>query len=283
MTYFIAEISSNHNNSLKRIEKLILAAKRAGYDAVKFQIFKIDKLFHPIVLKKSKIHRDRKKWELDLKYIEDIKKICKNNKIDLGFTPFYLEAVEILNKYTDFFKIASYEILWHNLIKECAKTNKKMIISTGMANINEVTKAFDVAVKFNQRKNVSLLHCVSSYPANFKNCNLSSIGFLRSKFNCKVGWSDHTVDPDVLNRAINHWNAEEIEMHFDLDGKGFEANVGHCWFPKDSKILIDSIKKNQILDGIKQKKPSVAEKDERNWRADHSDGLRPLKKIRHSL
>lgn len=262
---------------------MIEAAKDAGFHAVKFQVFKIDKLFHPLVLKKSKIHREREKWELNLKFIEQIKKICVKNKIDLGFTPFYLEAVDILNPVADFFKIASYEILWKPLIVKCAKKKKKLIISTGMANFKEVSNAYNSANKYLSKKKISLLHCVSKYPVSFKNCNLSSIGFLRSKFNCKVGWSDHTVDPDVLNRAINHWNAEEIEMHFDLDGKGYEANVGHCWFKKESKILIDGIKKNHILDGVKQKKPSVVEKEERNWRADHSDGLRPLKKIRNNF
>ncbi len=277
MPYFIAEISSNHNNSIKRIEKMIVAAKESGFDAVKFQVFKMDKLFHPLVLKKYKTHRDRKKWELNLSFIKQIKKICNKNKIDLGFTPFYLDAVDLLSPLTDFFKIASYEILWKPLIIKCAKQNKKLIISTGMAKLKEVSNALNSANKYLNKKKISLLHCVSSYPASFKNCNLASIGLMRTKFKCSIGWSDHTVDQDVILRAVNHWGAEDIELHFDLDGKGFEAGVGHCWLPKESKNLINKINKNNTMDGTFKKTPSVVESLERKWRADPIDGLRPLK------
>lgn len=281
--YFIAEISSNHNNSLQRIKKLIRSAKQSGFDAVKFQVFKIKKLFHIKVLNKSKLHRDREKWELNLNFLKQIKKECNKNKIELGFTPFYIEAVDILENYADFYKIASYELLWTNLIEKCAKKNKKLIISTGMANMQEVEKAFKSATKYLNKNKVSLLHCVSSYPTSYKHCNLSSINTLRLNFKCKVGWSDHTTDKDVINRAINRWHANAIEMHFDIDGNGFEANAGHCWLPKDCYDLINSIRKNKLMDGLGRKKPSDAEKLEKNWRADPRDGLRPLLKIRNKI
>jgi len=281
--YFIAEISSNHNNSLQRIKKLIRSAKQSGFDAVKFQVFKIKKLFHIKVLNKSKLHRDREKWELNLNFLKQIKKECNKNKIKLGFTPFYIEAVDILENYADFYKIASYELLWTDLIEKCAKKNKKLIISTGMANMREVEKAFKSATKYLNKNKLSLLHCVSSYPASYKQCNLSSISTLRSNFKCKVGWSDHTTDKDVINRAVNYWQASEIEMHFDIDGKGFEANAGHCWLPHDCYNLISAIRKNKIIDGVSKKKPSDVEKLERNWRADPRDGLRPLLKIRNKF
>lgn len=283
MPYFIAEISSNHNNSISRIKRMIKSAKQSGYNAVKFQVFKIENLFHSKVLEKSKMHRDRKKWELNLNYLKEIKIECKKNKIDLGFTPFYLEAVDILDNYADFFKIASYELLWKDLIKKCAKKKKKLIISTGMANLNEVRNSYNIAKKYLSKSKISILHCVSSYPANYKNCNLRSIEILRSNLKCSIGWSDHTVDKSVINRAINYWGAEDIEMHFDIDGKGFEASVGHCWLPKDSKEIIESIQKNIKIDGLGYKKPSIVEKQERFWRADPQDGLRPLKIIRNKL
>lgn len=281
--YFIAEISSNHNNSLSRIKKLVASAKQSGFDAVKFQVFKIKELFHTNVLNKSKLHRDREKWELNLNYLEQIRKECNKNKIELGFTPFYLEAVDVLEKYADFYKIASYELLWTDLIKKCAKKNKKLIISTGMANMQEVKKAFKLAKKYLNKNKLSFLHCVSSYPASYKQCNLSSIKTLRSNFKCKVGWSDHTTDKDVIIRAVNYWHADEIEMHFDIDGNGFEANAGHCWLPKDCYDLINTIRKNELMDGLDGKKPSDVEKLERNWRADPRDGLRPLLKIRNKI
>ncbi len=280
MPFFIAEISSNHNNSMDRIKKIIKSAKKSGFDAIKFQIFKIEKLFHKEILKKSKFLRNRKKWELNLRFLDQIKKECKKNNIKLGFTPFYVEVVDKLNKYADFFKIASYEILWTDLIKVCANKNKKIILSTGMANLKEVKRAYNIAKKFNKNSKISVLHCVSSYPANFRNCNLSTIETLRKELKCSVGWSDHTVDKNVINRAVNRWGAEDIELHFDIDGKGYEANIGHCWLPKESFEIISSLRKNIDIDGSKIKKPTKVELKERSWRADPSDGFRPLKYVR---
>ncbi len=130
MTQFISEISSNHNSNLKRILKLINVSSKIGFDIVKFQLFKIDKLFSKEILFKSKNHRDRKKWELKEKYIPILAKECKKNKIKFCVTPFYLEAVDIIKPYVDFIKIASYEILWEDLLIKCAKTKKPIIIST---------------------------------------------------------------------------------------------------------------------------------------------------------
>jgi len=98
--YFIAEISSNHNNSLLRIKKLIKSAKESGFDAVKFQVFNIKKLFHIKILNKSKLHRDREKWELNLNYLEQIKKECSKNKIELFFLVYFntnIINLELLN------------------------------------------------------------------------------------------------------------------------------------------------------------------------------------------
>ena len=145
-----------------------------------------------------------------------------------------------------------------------------------MANLKEVSRAFNTAKKNLLINKISLLHCVSSYPANYKNCNLASIGLMRKIFKCSVGWSDHTVDQDVIVRAINKWGAEDIELHFDLEGKGYEANLGHCWLPKNSKNLISQVSKYKLIDGNFKKNYSTVERHERHWRADPSDGLRPL-------
>ena len=98
-------------------------------------------------------------------------------------------------------KIASYEINWKDILEACAKTNKPIILSTGMATFEEVQRAFNTLKKFNN--NVSLLHCVSAYPANPTSCNLQSIKFLKKKFKCSVGWSDHTVNSLIILNAQN--------------------------------------------------------------------------------
>jgi len=96
MTYFIAEISSNHNQDIERIQSLIEKAKNLGFDAVKFQLFKIDKLFSPEILSKSREHRRRKRWELPLEFIPKIKETSIDNEIELGDDKGH--AMEIIKK-----------------------------------------------------------------------------------------------------------------------------------------------------------------------------------------
>ncbi len=163
---YISEISSNHNSNLTRSKKLINISAASGFDTVKFQLFKVDKLFHKSVLKKSKKHRDRIKWELPEKYLPIIYKYAKKKGLNFGCTPFYLEAVDILKPFVDFYKIASYEILRLDLFDKCIKTRKHIIFSTGMANKHEITNVLKLfkKKKFN---NFSIMACSSIYPTNF--------------------------------------------------------------------------------------------------------------------
>jgi N-acetylneuraminate synthase len=112
MVKFIAEVSSNHSRNIDRTIEFIDSASKIGCDAVKFQLFKIDKLFAPEILRNSKHHRERKQWELPLKFLPVLSKRCKEKKIQFGCTPFYIDAVKELEPYVDFYKVASYELLW---------------------------------------------------------------------------------------------------------------------------------------------------------------------------
>ena len=279
MAQFISEISSNHNNNLKRSLKMIDVSSKVGFDIVKFQLFKIDKLFSKEILIRSKNHRERKKWELKEKYIPILAKECKKKKVKFCVTPFYLEAVDIIRPYVDFIKIASYEILWKDLLVKCAKTKKPIIISTGMANMREVVNAVKI-LKKNGAKKIIILHCVSNYPAKLESLNLSAINTLRKKTKLDVGWSDHSAKNLVVYKAIQKWKASFVELHIDLDGKGYEYKSGHCWLPKNAKELINFVKQDKLVDGNGKKKPNLAEMNERKFRADSIDGLRPIKRYR---
>ena len=280
--FFISEVSSNHSNDLNRCFDFIDKSASIGCDAVKFQLFKIDKLFSPEVFQKKPEIEKRKKWELPIDFLPELKNRCHINNIQFGVTPFYLDAVDILNPFIDFFKIASYELLWNDLLIACARSGKPIIISTGMATFEEVYNAVDIILK-NGCKNLTILHCTSSYPTPIYECNLSSIQTLRDKLNCKIGWSDHSVSPSVIYRAINKWQAEVIEFHIDLDGKGDEFAQGHCWLPDQIRDVIKIIREGFFADGNGFKGPTSSEQNERLWRADPSDGLRPLKQIRNSI
>ena len=147
MTFFIAEICSNHLNNLSRSKKLIDEAKRIGCDAVKFQLFKADKLFAPEILKKSKSHRQIKNLELSKKIIPILSKYTKKKGLLFGCTPFDLDAVDYLKDYVDFYKIGSYELLRLDIFKKCIKNNKKIIFSTGMATLPELMNVLSLFKK----------------------------------------------------------------------------------------------------------------------------------------
>lgn len=282
MSFFIAEVSSNHSQDLNRCFEFIDVASNCRFDAVKFQLFKVSELFAPEILEKSHTHRERKKWELPIKFLPMLAEHCKQQNIQFSCTPFYLDAVGELEPYVDFYKIASYELLWDDLLIACAKTGKPVILSTGMANIDEIKHAVEVLKNAGCAK-PTLLHCVSAYPAPLEEANLKAIETIREATGCTTGLSDHTKAPGVIYRAVHRWRADTIEVHIDLEGQGEEFATGHCWLPAQCKELIGNIKNGLIADGDGIKVPTAAEEPDRAWRADSSDGLRPLKSIRDSF
>lgn len=288
---FIAEVSSNHNRDLDRMKEFIYTAKEVGCTGIKFQLFKIDKLFAPEILAKSETHRKRKVWELQEKFIPKLAELT--HKLDLSFscTPFYLEAVDILEPYVDFYKIASYELLWHDLFKKCGATGKPIVFSTGMATMNEVQDTLKCLTQ-TSCIDVTILHCNSAYPTPIKDANLLGINALKKMVNLfndsydtiiKVGYSDHTVSPAVLYRAIHHYNVDFVEFHIDLDGKGEEFKAGHCWLPDQISEVISNINSGFEADGEEIFEPLPSEMPDREWRADPNDGLRPIKSIRENF
>lgn len=276
---FIAEASSNHGRDLSRALAFVDAAVDAGCDAVKFQLFKIDRMFAPEILSQSPKHRSRREWELPLAHLKPLSEHCRARGIQFSCTPFYLEAVVELAPYVDFYKIASYELLVTPLLEACAKSGKPVVLSTGMATMDEIQQAAS-SLKRAGAKDITLLHCVSAYPTPASEANLSAIESIRSATGCATGWSDHTRRPAVIERAIHHWNAAAVEFHLDLDGKGAEYATGHCWLPDEIAPVIARIRESFIADGAGFKGPQPSELADREWRADPSDGMRPLLHIR---
>jgi len=286
---FLAEISSNHNNDLNRCKELISASKEAGCDGVKFQLFKINQLFSKEALIYKPEINDRVKWELSEEIIPELSAFAKKNNLLFSCTPFYLEAVNVLNPFVDFFKIASYELLWKDLFYECGKTGKPLVFSTGMANNHEIKELLS-SLKEIKSNEIMIMHCNSSYPTPISDVNLSVISTLKKEFEdfyddklVHFGYSDHTVNKYVLLNSIIKYNSKMIEFHIDLDGRGFEFNSGHCWLPNQIKDVIDTIDLITNCEGNPKITNSKSEEVEREWRADPSDGLRPLKHTRKNI
>ncbi len=282
MAFFIAEVSSNHSSDISRCLQFVDVAADIGCDAIKFQLFRLDGLFAPEILQRSKAHRLRKEWELPIEFLPQISTHCRKRNIQFSCTPFDLKAVDELLPYVDFYKIASYELTWPSLLEACAQTKKPVILSTGMANIDECKQSVKV-LQDNNCKDITLLHCVSNYPTLPEEANLACINTLREACNVPVGWSDHSVNPAVIYQAVFGQQASVIEFHLDIEGQGAEYASGHCWLPESMQKVIVAVKEGSLAIGSAVKTATKREEAERLWRADPTDGLRPFREIRASF
>jgi len=281
-TRIVAEVSSNHHTELERCLRFVAAAAELGCAAVKFQQFKIEELFAPEALRHAPRLLERRAWELPEAYNAPLAAHARELGVAFASTPFYLRAVEVLEPHVDFFKIASYQVLWHGLLREVARTGRPVVLATGMATLDEVRAAV-ATLREGGCPDLTLLHCVSSYPTPVHQANLAAIETLRSALELPVGWSDHTVSADVVRRAVTRFGADPIELHLDLEGEGAEYRGGHCWLPEQVAALRLELAAappggplHHPADGDGRKEPQPCELHERGWRTDPSDGLRPL-------
>lgn len=283
----IAEIGSNHNRDLARCIELIERAARAGCGAVKLQVFRVQDLFAPEALVRHPQLRERQAWEFPLDFLPDVRAACDRAGVQLGAAVFSLDLVGGLEPWVDWLKVASYEVLWSELIEACASTGKPLVISTGMATLDEVASAVEAARRAGC-SDLRLFHCVSGYPTPPDQCNLAAIDTLRNAFACPVGWSDHSRESFVVVRSVAHWGASDVELHVDLDGTGYEAGA-HCWSIGDVERLVRELDVPQQpqtsahADGDGVKAPMPIELADVNWRADPLDGLRPVQSQRAAL
>ena len=231
--FFIAEISANHAGSFARAKKLILLAKKSGADAVKLQTYTADTMTLKSNKKYFKIKgglwHNKNMWNLydkaktPLEWHKKLFDYSRKIGITIFSTPFDETAVDFLMKLKcPIFKVASFEMTDIPLIKKIAKTKKPIIISTGMATIKEITKAY-ITAKNAGAKKITLLYCVSKYPSTASDFNLNNIKILKKKFKCKIGFSDHSLDNRIAILAISA-GAEVVEKHIALEGqkKGFD-------------------------------------------------------------
>ena len=230
-TYVIAEAGLNHNGSFELGKKLIDEAKKTNCDAIKFQTFKASSRVSKITKSAKYVEKADGLQEsiyemfdrLSLTHKEQKKlfQYAKKKKIEIFSTPFNLDDVDFLEKLkVNFYKVASVDIVNLPLIKKIGYTGKPLILSTGMSNLSIVEDAIN-AFKETGNKNLVLLHCLSSYPANENEVNLKAINTLKNSFNIPVGLSDHFPGIEVSLMSVG-LGCNIIERHFTLD-KTFEG------------------------------------------------------------
>ena len=265
----IAEAGVNHNGSFNLAKKLVFAAKKMGADIIKFQIFKADSLALTSTSKANyqKNTKFKNQYEmlkkLELKENDFLKlsKLCKKIKIEFSASFFNESDLKIIPKLSlKRIKIPSGEITNYNLLKKIGSFNKKIILSTGMSNLNEIKQALDVLIKFGaRRKDITLLHCNTEYPSPLKDINLRAINVLRKTFKTNVGYSDHTISIETPIAAIA-LGAKIIEKHFTLNQKLEGPDHESSLTPSEFKKMSFSIRNTEKLIGIEKKFISKSEK-----------------------
>lgn len=264
-TFIIAEAGVNHNGSIDTAKKLIDVAVDSGADSVKFQTFKTENLASRFAAKadyqKKSDDYDHfqlamlKKLELSHDDYKELFNYCQEKKIMFLSSPFDSESIEFLQSLgLEIFKIPSGEITNLPYLRKVGSLNKEIIISTGMAELEEISKALDVLVKSGTAKEkITVLHCNTEYPTPFKDVNLLAMLTIRDSLGVKVGYSDHTLGIEVPIAAAA-LGAEVIEKHFTLDrtmeGPDHQASLE----PAELKTMIESIRKikNALGDGTKK-------------------------------
>lgn len=225
-TYIIAEAGVNHNGSLRLAKQMVREAKKAGADAVKFQTFVAENLVTKYA-EKAKYQKELTDFSesqyqmlqsLELSYDDffEIKVLCDSENIDFLSTPFDLESIKLLETIgLTCYKIPSGEITDYPYLTRIAKTCKPIILSTGMATVDEIEAAL-LVLQTNGTPAVTLLHCNTQYPTPVADVNLTAISTLRDKFHVDTGYSDHTLGIEVAIAAAA-MGAKVIEKHFTLD------------------------------------------------------------------
>jgi len=211
-TYIIAEIGINHRGDINIAKQLIDSAVRSGVDAVKFQTYITEQRAPKGNDEVFKILKD---LELPFEAFKELKEYTKQYGVDFFSTPFDKESVDYLESIgMDLYKIASFDIVNHQLLREVAKTGKPVIMSVGMSNLDEIEDAYNILKE--GTNNIAILHCISSYPTIEKDSNLSNIFKIQEKYDCIIGQSDHTNDIKVPIYAAAA-GAQILEKHFKID------------------------------------------------------------------
>ena len=268
--FIIAEAGVNHNGSLELAKKLIDSAVEARADAVKFQTFKADKLLSKCAQKadyqKQATSVDEtqyemiKKLELDQNAHRALINYCKDKGIMFLSTPFDHDSIDLLISFEmPIFKIPSGEITNLPYLRHIGRLNKEVILSTGMANLDEVQDALEVLIKAGTSKvKITVLHATTEYPCPIDEVNLRAMQTIKNAFDVKVGYSDHTHGIEVPIAAVA-MGACVIEKHFTLDrtmeGPDHKASLE----PDELRAMVQAIRhiEQALGDGVKM--PSMSE------------------------
>ncbi|WWW11949.1 N-acetylneuraminate synthase [Arcobacter cryaerophilus gv. pseudocryaerophilus] len=269
--FIIAEAGVNHNGSIELAKKLIDVAVEAEVDAVKFQTFKTElciskdakKADYQVENTKNATETQFemvKKLELSEDMHYELLSYCKSKNIMFLSTPFDHDSIELLNDLgLEIFKIPSGEITNLPYLRHIGRLDKKVILSTGMANIGEIEDALNILINAGTKKeNITVLHANTEYPTPMEDVNLKAMVTIGNTFDIAFGYSDHTLGIEVDIAAVA-LGASCIEKHFTLDctmeGPDHKASLE----PDELKAMVKAIRNIELALGSSVKKPSKSE------------------------
>ncbi|HCX90138.1 MAG: N-acetylneuraminate synthase [Deltaproteobacteria bacterium CG12_big_fil_rev_8_21_14_0_65_43_10] len=269
-TFIIAEAGVNHNGSLDMAFQLIDVAVAAGADAVKFQTFKAEKV---IAVNAPKAGYQKETTGSDESQLEMVKKLeldetahirlyqyCQDKGIQFLSTPFDLESIDLLNRLgLEIFKIPSGEITNLPYLRKLGALKKRLIMSTGMADLGEIEDALNVLIDSGTPLgNITVLHCNTEYPTQFEDVNLRAMKTIGHAFGVAVGYSDHTPGIEVAVAAVA-LGAAVLEKHFTLDRNLPGPDHKSSLEPDDLKAMVQAIRNIEKALGNGVKRPSPSE------------------------
>lgn len=270
--YFIADIASNHNGSLDRAKELIMLAKKAGADAVKFQHFLAEKIVsdygfknlgkqagHQASWEKS-VYEVFEEYECARPWTEELVKTCREAGIDFMTTPYDTEAVDLLDKYLPAYKIGSGDITWHSFLEYVALRNKPVLLATGASSMIETELAVECLLRHNPQ--IVLMQCNTNYTGsseNFKYINLNVLKSFAVRYpDMVLGLSDHTAGHSTVLGAVA-LGARVIEKHFTDNNSATGPDHAFSMNPQTWKEMVERTREleNALGTGVK-----IVEKNE---------------------
>ncbi len=256
--YIIAELSANHNGSLQTALDTIKVAKEIGVNAIKLQTYRADTITldskNPEFMITGGLWAGRSLYELyeeaytPWEWHKELFEYARKIGIDIFSSPFDKGAVDFLEQFNpSAYKIASFEITDYELIRYTASKKKPIIMSTGIATIQEIQDAINICKK-EGNEDIILLHCVSAYPAPLENANLQTIPNIKETFDVEVGFSDHTlgITAPIVASTLG---AKVIEKHFILDKNIDAPDVAFSLDKEEFRQMIKAVRDTEKLLG----------------------------------
>ncbi len=266
-TFIIAEAGVNHDGELKKAFELVDIAASCSVDAIKFQTFKPSEITTKFNVNVNYVKKNTgdnnyrllEKLALDYEDFKKIKDYCEKKKILFLSTPDGKESLDYLTEILGLkiIKVGSTEITNLKYLKEISRKNTAVILSTGISNLDEVTKAFNCFIN-KKYKDICVLHCTSEYPAPDNEINIKAMNSIRTKLGCSVGFSDHSIGNEASISAVS-LGADVIEKHFTSDKNLKGPDHSASMDPYELKQFVLSIRRTEKMLGSGVKKASPSE------------------------